>query len=208
MKEQTTTAALALAAATGLAASILAAGPGVAGTKDAPPAASKPAGATESAMINHTVRTINGADKALSDYRGQVLLIVNTASECGFTRQYAGLETLYDTYKERGLVVLGFPSNDFGGQEPGTEAEIATFCQVNYGVSFPLFAKVHAKGPEKAPLYKTLTEETPEGIRGEVRWNFTKFLVDTQGQVVARFDSRVEPTSAELTQAVEKLLPR
>jgi glutathione peroxidase len=157
-------------------------------------------------MINHTVQSINGEAVELSSYRGRTLLIVNTASECGFTPQYEGLEKLYETYKDRGLVVLGFPSNDFGGQEPGSAEEIVTFCKKSYGVTFPLFAKIHAKGPEIAPLYKTLTEDTPAGIKGEVRWNFTKFLVDRQGAVVARFEPKVTPQSAELTAAVETTL--
>ncbi len=159
-------------------------------------------------MIEHTVQTLKGETVALSTYRGKALLIVNTASECGYTPQYDGLEKLYQAYKDRGLVVLGFPSNDFGGQEPGTAEEIGAFCRKNYGVTFPLFAKVHAKGAEIAPLYKTLTEDTGAGIRGEVRWNFTKFLVDPKGDVVARFEPKVEPQARELVAAVEKALPR
>jgi len=159
-------------------------------------------------VIEHTVQTLKGETVALSTYRGKALLIVNTASECGYTPQYDGLEKLYQAYKDRGLVVLGFPSNDFGGQEPGTAEEIGAFCRKNYGVTFPLFAKVHAKGAEIAPLYKTLTEDTGAGIRGEVRWNFTKFLVDPKGDVVARFEPKVEPQARELVAAVEKALPR
>lgn len=159
-------------------------------------------------MIDHTVQTLKGETVALSSYRGKALLIVNTASECGYTPQYDGLEKLYETYRDRGLVVLGFPSNDFGGQEPGSAEEIGAFCRKNYGVTFPLFAKVHAKGAEIAPLYKTLTEDTGAGIKGEVRWNFTKFLIDPKGQVVARFEPKVEPESHDLVAAVEKVLPR
>ena len=159
-------------------------------------------------MIDHQVQTLQGETISLSKYRGSVLLVVNTASECGYTPQYAGLEKVYEKYKDRGLVIVGFPSNDFGQQEPGSAQEIATFCQKNYGVTFPMMAKVHAKGPEIAPLYKTLTQDTPEGIKGEVKWNFTKFLVDKDGKVVARFESKVTHESPEVTGAIEKLLPR
>ena len=155
-----------------------------------------------------TANTLDGTPKNLSEYKGKVLVVVNTASECGFTPQYAGLEQLYENYKDRGVVVLGFPSNDFGGQEPGSATEIATFCRKNYGVSFPMMAKVHAKGPEIAPIYRLLTEKTPDGIKGEVRWNFTKFLVGKDGTVIARFEPAVEPMSAELTAAVGKALAR
>ena len=159
-------------------------------------------------VIDHTVQSLSGQPVALSDYRGSVLLIVNVASECGYTPQYAGLEKIYEKYSTRGLVAIGFPSNDYGAQEPGSPEEIQSFCEKNYGVKFPIMAKVHAKGPEKAPIYKTLTEQTPDGIKGEVKWNFTKFLVDTDGKVVARFEPKVEPDSAELIGAIEKLLPR
>lgn len=158
-------------------------------------------------IIDHDVVTLAGKPEKLSTYRGKAMLVVNTASECGYTPQYAGLEQLYEKYKDRGLVVLGFPCNDFGGQEPGDEPTVAKFCQKNYGVTFPMFAKVHAKGPEQAPLYKTLTQDTGEGIKGEVKWNFTKFLVDPSGKVVARFEPKVEPMSPELIAAVEKTLP-
>ncbi|HEU4405223.1 MAG TPA: glutathione peroxidase [Polyangiaceae bacterium] len=157
--------------------------------------------------MDHQVQTLEGETVSLASYRGKALLVVNTASECGYTPQYAGLEQLYERYKDRGLVVLGFPSNDFGGQEPGSHQQIRAFCQKNYGVTFPLFAKVHAKGPEKAPVFATLTEATPPGIAGEIKWNFTKFLVDPQGRPVARFESKVEPLSPELVAAVERVLP-
>jgi len=133
-------------------------------------------------------------------------LIVNTASKCGYTPQYEGLQELYDRYGERGLVVLGFPSNDFGNQEPGAAEEIANFCRLNYGVTFPMMAKVHTKGPAQAPIYQMLTTESAEEFRGEVQWNFTKFLVDGDGRVVARFDSAVEPLDPRITAAVEALL--
>ncbi len=158
--------------------------------------------------IDHRMETLGGDTVDLSNFRGKALLIVNTASECGYTPQYEGLQKLYDRYKDRGLVVLGVPSNDFGGQEPGSSEEIKTFCETRFGVSFPMLAKVHAKGPEIAPLYRTLTTESPEGIRGEVRWNFTKFLVDTNGTPVARFEPKVDPLAPELISAVEQALPQ
>jgi glutathione peroxidase len=173
--------------------------------RPAPPEAGRPAAG---AALDHQVQTIEGETVSLASYRGKALLVVNTASECGYTPQYAGLEQLYGRYKDRGLVVLGFPSNDFGGQEPGSHQEIRAFCQKNYGVTFPLFAKVHAKGPEQAPVFATLTGATPPGIAGEIKWNFTKFLVDPAGRPVARFESAVEPLSPEVVAAVERVLPR
>jgi len=168
------------------------------------------AGAEEgtAVTIDHRMQTLSGDAVELAGYRGKALLIVNTASQCGYTPQYAGLQQLWERYKDRGLVVLGVPSNDFGGQEPGSSEEIATFCETNFGVGFPMLAKVHAKGPEIAPLYRTLTTETPEGIRGEVRWNFTKFLIDPNGVPVARFEPKVDPLAPELIDAVEKVLPQ
>ena len=145
---------------------------------------------------------IDGKSVSLKDYRGKALLIVNVASECGYTPQYADLQTLHAEYAPKGLVVLGFPSNDFGGQEPGDGAAIKKFASEEYGVTFPLFAKVHAKGDDIAPLYKTLSAQ-----KGGVKWNFTKFLVDPQGHVVAKFDSGVSPTSAELKTAIDAVLP-
>ena len=165
--------------------------------------AAKSAGAT----IDHVVKSLNGESVDLSTYRGKAMFIVNTASRCGYTPQYADLQALHEKYADRGLVVVGFPSNDFGGQEPGDSEQIATFCKRNYGVTFPMMAKVHAKVPDKAPIYRTLTEETAEGIRGEVRWNFTKFLVDAEGNVVQRFESSAKPMSDEVTQAIEAALP-
>ncbi len=151
-----------------------------------------------------TVKTIAGQPKSLADYKGKALLIVNVASECGYTPQYKDLEALHQKYKGQGLAVLGFPSNDFGGQEPGSEAEIKQFCERNYGVSFDLFAKVNAKSEPQEPLYAHLT--TQPGFEGAVGWNFTKFLVGKDGKVVGRFASGVKPLSDELTQAVEKAL--
>ncbi len=155
--------------------------------------------------MDHDVKTLAGKPMKLSAYRGKALLIVNTASECGFTPQYEGLEKLYEQYKDRGFLVLGFPSNDFGAQEPGTSDDIQNFCQKNYGVTFPMSEKIHAKGPDISPVYKTLTQDNPKGISGDVRWNFTKFLVDPSGKVVARFEPNVTPLDPTITAAIEKV---
>lgn len=178
--------------------------------KASPAAAPKPADASAPAGVvyAHTVETLEGKPQRLADLRGKAILIVNTASECGFTPQYAKLQELYGRYKDRGLVVLGFPSNDFGGQEPGDAAQIQEFVASKYAVDFPMMNKVHAKGAEIAPIYRSLTEETPEGIRGEVKWNFTKFLIDPEGQVVQRFEPPVDPLSQEMTAAIEAALPK
>ena len=158
------------------------------------------------AIVDHTVDSLTGEEIDLSSFRGRPMLIVNTASECGYTPQYAGLQKLHENYGDRGLVVIGFPSNDFGNQEPGSAVEIASFCRRNYGVSFPMMAKVHTKGEKQAPIYRTLTRETAEGIRGEIRWNFTKFLVDPEGRVVERFEPGVEPLDERITSAIEPML--
>jgi glutathione peroxidase len=172
-----------------------------------PPEATPPAKAAADPVIDHVVQDIDGNEVKLADYRGKALLIVNTASECGATPQYAGLQELHAKYEKRGLVVLGFPSNDFGEQEPGTHEEIKKFTTDEFGVTFPLFSKVKTKGDGQAALYKTLTEETLPAIQGEVQWNFTKFLVDADGKVVARFNTKVEPTSEEVIEAIESVLP-
>lgn len=145
-------------------------------------------------VYDFSARAIDGQDKSLSDYDGRVLLIVNTASKCGFTPQYQGLEALYRQFKDSGLTVLGFPCNQFADQEPGGEAEIAEFCQLNYGVSFPMFAKVDVNGPEAHPLFEFLKERAP-GLLGSrrVKWNFTKFLVDRTGKPVARYAPQTKP---------------
>jgi glutathione peroxidase len=159
-------------------------------------------------VLDHKVKLLDGTDKSLADYRGKALLVVNTASECGFTPQYADLQEVYAKYKDRGLEVLAFPSNDFGGQEPGTPEQIREFVDKNYSVEFEMFDKVVIKGEDKAPLYKALTEETPDGIKGEVKWNFTKFLVDPQGRVVQRFEFAMSPSDPEVIAAIEKVLPK
>ncbi|WP_139492713.1 glutathione peroxidase [Brevibacillus dissolubilis] len=151
-----------------------------------------------------TVTTAGGEQKTLAAYQGQVLLIVNLASECGFTPQYKGLEELNQKYRDKGLRVLGFPCNDFGGQEPGSIEEIQTFCSRNFGVTFDLFDKVEIKGDGKHPLYQFLTTHAEPA--GDVAWNFEKFLISKDGSIAGRFNSRVEPTSQELTQAIEAAL--
>ena len=151
------------------------------------------------------VKAIDGTEVSLSRYAGKALLIVNTASECGFTSQYKGLEALYQAYRDRGLEVLAFPSNDFGGQEPGSDAEIRKFCARRYKTTFPLFAKIPVKGPKADPLYRYLTTLPVNG--GEVTWNFAKFLVDPKGAVVAHLDSSVEPNSVEMRTRIEEVLP-
>jgi len=154
-----------------------------------------------------TVKAIDGTAAKLSAYSGKVLLVVNVASKCGLTPQYTALEELQRKYGGRGFSVLGFPCNDFAGQEPGTESEILSFCQSSYDVTFPLFAKVHVKGDEQAPLYAHLTgiDAKPKGA-GDVAWNFEKFLVDKTGNVVARFNPQVSPTDPEITSAIDAAL--
>jgi len=150
---------------------------------------------------------IDGNDVNLADYKGKVLLIVNVASKCGFTPQYKGLESIYRKYKDRGFEILGFPSNDFMGQEPGTNEQIKSFCQLNYQVSFPLFSKITVKGKNIHPLYKFLTEKsTDPDFAGGITWNFNKFLIDRKGSIVNRFGSRAEPQSPEVTKAIELAL--
>ena len=157
-------------------------------------------------IIDHTVMSLTGDTVELAAFRGRPMLIVNTASKCGYTPQYEGLQRLYERYGEDDLVVIGFPSNDFGNQEPGTAEEIGNFCRLNYGVTFPMMAKVHTKGADQAPIYRTLTAESGDEFEGEVRWNFTKFLIDQEGRVVARFESAVEPLDERITSAVDALL--
>ena len=150
-----------------------------------------------------SVTTINGQAKPLSAYAGNVLLIVNVASYCGYTPQYRGLEQLYQKYHAQGLEILAFPCNDYGAQEPDSNEDIAQFCSTNYGVTFPLFDKIHAKGAQQHELYSRLTKTEPAG---DVAWNFEKFLVNKQGEVVARFKSAVKPDSPELISAIEREL--
>ncbi len=149
----------------------------------------------------HEVRTIDGQSHSLESRRGKVSLFVNVASRCGYTRQYAGLEALHRKFEGQGFAVLGFPSNDFGAQEPGTEAEIKTFCSTKYQVTFPLFAKVKVKGPERAALYATLGEAA-----GAPQWNFHKYLVGKDGRVIQAFQSGTEPDADDLVEAIERAL--
>lgn len=154
-----------------------------------------------------SARTIDGVEKPLADFAGKVLLIVNVASQCGLTPQYRGLQEVYEYYRDRGFEVLGFPCNQFGGQEPGTEDEIRSFCETRYKVTFPLFAKLEVNGPNRHPLYAYLTQQptSPDGP-GDIQWNFAKFLIDRQGRVVARFAPTTAPASEELIAAIEQAL--
>ncbi|WP_341530829.1 glutathione peroxidase [Nostoc sp. UHCC 0302] len=159
-----------------------------------------------STISDIAVKTINGKDKQLSEYTGKVLLIVNVASYCGYTSQYDGLEKLNQEFGDAGLSILGFPCNDFGAQEPGSNEEIVQFCTSKYGVSFDLFDKVHAKGSQQHPLYERLTKAVEP--TGPVAWNFEKFLVNKQGEVVARFSSSVQPYSPELIATIKRELAK
>jgi glutathione peroxidase len=168
----------------------------------ADPAASQPAG-----PLTGVMKDIDGNDFDLASLKGKPVLIVNVASRCGFTKQYAGLEALYEKYKGQGLVIVGVPANNFGGQEPGTDAEIKEFCSSKFSVTFPILSKVSVKGDDKAPLYKTLTEKGTAGeFAGEITWNFNKFLIDRNGQIMARFASNTTPQDKALVGAVEKAL--
>lgn len=154
-------------------------------------------------ISDQKVKTIDGQEKSLSDYKGKVLLIVNVASKCGYTKQYEGLQEIYNKYKDRGFEILAFPCNDFGGQEPGTMEEIQEFCKTNYNVSFPLFDKIKVLGSDRSALYAKLINYEPVG---DISWNFEKFLIDKNGNVVGRYKSKVKPESEEMTSAIEKLL--
>jgi glutathione peroxidase len=164
-----------------------------------------PSNAAESpcpSVLDHKLVSLQGEPVSLCQFSGKVLLVVNTASECGYTPQYEGLERLYRHYRDKGLAVLGFPANDFGGQEPGSNKEIAQFCRLNYGVTFPMFAKTSVVGASANPLYRALAARTGQ----PPRWNFHKYLLDRTGQPVAVFESAVEPADLRLTSQIEKLL--
>ncbi|HEY7037583.1 MAG TPA: glutathione peroxidase [Methylomirabilota bacterium] len=152
-----------------------------------------------------TMRTIDGQEQSLADYRGKALLVVNVASQCGLTPQYDALQKLHAEYAPRGFAVLGIPCNQFAGQEPGSDAEVRAFCSTRYGVTFPLFSKIEVNGRGRAPLYAWLTGQatTPDGP-GDIKWNFAKFVIDKRGQVLARFAPQAAPDSPEIRQAVEK----
>jgi glutathione peroxidase len=156
-------------------------------------------------IYNFTMKTIDGKDKSLADFKDKTVLIVNTASRCGHTPQYRSLETLYKQYKDHGFVVLAFPENNFKNQEPGTNEEIEKFCDLNYHVTFPVFSKISVKGDDMAPLYRYLT--TQSGFNGPITWNFNKFLINPQGQVVARLDSKIDPLDPQVVAEIKKSLP-
>ena len=161
------------------------------------------------AMYDHPVKALNGQDASLSDYAGKAVLVVNVASKCGLTPQYEGLQKLYDAYSDRGFTVLGFPCNQFLEQEPGSAEEIQEFCTVNYGVSFPLFAKIDVNGDARDGLYAELTEaaDVADGHTGDIRWNFEKFLIGPDGQIAGRFSPTVTPEDPALVAAIEAILP-
>ena len=158
-------------------------------------------------IYEFAAKTIDGDERSLRDYAGKVLLVVNVASQCGLTPHYAGLQELYKSFGDRGLVVLGFPCNQFGAQEPGSEAQIKTFCETRFGVTFPMFAKIDVNGATRHPLYAFLTAQPtqPDGP-GDIQWNFAKFLIDRSGNVAARFAPTTAPVSEEIVSAVERAL--
>jgi glutathione peroxidase len=158
-------------------------------------------------LYDYSAKSIDGDERKLSDFNGKVVLIVNVASECGLTPQYDGLQRLYSRYRDGGLEILGFPCNQFGGQEPGSEAEIQKFCRSNYGVEFPLFEKVEVNGDDRHPLYAWLTgqEVGPDGA-GDIAWNFAKFLVARDGTLIARFEPTIEPCSTDITSRIDEEL--
>jgi glutathione peroxidase len=158
-------------------------------------------------VYDFTMDSIDRKPMPLSDFKGKVILLVNVASRCGYTPQYTGLEALYEKYKDRGFVIIGIPANNFGGQEPGTNEEIKTFCKSKYSVTFPMMAKVSVKGADTTPLYQFLTsQETDSKFAGEIKWNFTKFLVGKDGTILNRFESKVTPDDPDVIAAVEQAL--
>lgn len=169
-------------------------------------AAAVTARAESASPLAGEMKRLDGKPVDLASYKGKVVLVVNVASRCGKTPQYAGLQKLYDAHKDKGFVILGFPANDFGAQEPGSDAEIAQFCSTKYGVTFPMFSKITVKGDGKAPLYKALTEAADP--KGEVGWNFEKFLIGKDGTVIGRFKSGVAPDDATLVKAIETALAK
>jgi glutathione peroxidase len=182
--------------------------PSTPGAPSAPkPDAPKPADKKKdgTSVYDFTMKRIDGTSEPLSTYKGKVILIVNVASQCGFTPQYEGLQKLYTDKKEAGLVILGFPANDFRGQEPGTNDEIQRFCSSKFGVTFPMFEKIVVSGPDAHPLYKFLAGQ-PGAAGGEPKWNFSKYLVDRTGKVVVHYESKVKPDDAELTKKIDELL--
>jgi glutathione peroxidase len=161
----------------------------------------------EKSLYEFTLKGIDGSEMKMDQFRGKAVLIVNVASECGYTPQYEGLQKIYTKYKDQNFTIVGFPANNFGAQEPGSNEEIQTFCKKRYGVSFPLSTKISVKGSDKHPFYRFLTEkETDPEFAGEIKWNFNKFLVDKNGKIVARFDSGDEPESDKVITAIEQAL--
>ena len=167
--------------------------------------AQKEVSMTETNIYSFSAQSIEGQNRSLSDFKGKAILIVNTASRCGFTPQYQGLEALYKKYHSKGFEILGFPANNFMWQEPGSDSDIKQFCSLKYQVTFPMFSKVSVKGKDIHPLYAYLTSQ-PE-TKGEISWNFNKFLIDSEGKVVARFGSKTEPEDSELVKKLESVLP-
>lgn len=161
---------------------------------------------TNDSIFNYTMKDIDGKEVSLESYKGKVIMVVNVASKCGYTPQYEGLQSLYETYKDDGLVILGFPANNFKGQEPGSDEEIKQFCTLNYGVEFPMFSKVSVKGDDQDELFKYLTQEHNPDFTGEIKWNFEKFLIDKEGNLIRRFRSNVEPESKEILDAIKSAL--
>lgn len=161
----------------------------------------------EKSMYEFAMKDIDGNNVKLDAYKGKVVMIVNTASKCGLTPQYEGLQALYDKYKDKGFVILGFPANNFMGQEPGTEKEIKDFCTLKYKVSFPMFAKISVKGTDQHPFYTFLTnKESNPGMDGDITWNFEKFVVDKSGKVIARFSPKTTPDDPKITETIESAL--
>lgn len=177
----------------------------IASAEGAPPAQPAAAPAGGSSVLDRSMKRLDGSEQNLGDYKGQVVLVVNVASKCGLTPQYDGLEALYEKYKGQGFVVLGFPANDFMGQEPGSDAEIGDFCRSTYGVRFPMFSKITVKGDDMAPLYRELTS-LPAPIGGPVKWNFQKYLLDRSGKPAAKFDPQTKPDDPALVGKIEELL--
>src|SRR6202451_99563 len=162
-----------------------------------------------SSLYDFTMPALNGSPTPLAGFKGKVVLFFNVASQCGYTPQYEGLQALYVKFKDQGFVIAGFPANNFGGQEPGTNEEIGAFCKSKYGVTFPMFSKISVKGADKAPLYQFLTDtKANPKTGGEIQWNFTKFLIDRDGKVIARFEPSVEPGSKEVVSAIEAALKK
>jgi len=152
-----------------------------------------------SGIYTFTLNSIDGNPAPLANYKGKVVLVVNVASQCGYTPQYSGLESLYEKYKNQGFVIVGFPANNFGAQEPGTNEEIKTFCSRKYNVTFPMYSKVSVKGDDQTPLYRYLTKQIDSSVAGEIKWNFEKFLIDENGKLIHRFRSQTTPLSPDIT---------